>query len=129
MPVLSSKPLRPVTAAEVARFAADGVVHLPGILPTAWLDQLSGPVEEALVDPVTTTDMTALWAGMAETADPGGGRFLSAVDPWRHHEPIARFPTASPLPAIARTLLVAPRIHLYEVSPLLHEPATVARTP
>ncbi|SUZ80727.1 uncharacterized protein METZ01_LOCUS33581 [marine metagenome] len=128
MPVLSSKPLRPVTAAEVARFAADGVVHLPGILPTAWLDQLSGPVEEALVDPVTTTDMTALWAGMAETADPGGGRFLSGVDHWRHHEAFARFATASPLPAIAGTLLVADRIHLYEDSLLVKEPGTVART-
>ena len=59
MSVLPSEPLRPVTAAEVAQFAADGVVHLPGILPTAWLDHLSGPVEEALVDPVTTTDMAA----------------------------------------------------------------------
>ncbi|MCH2430866.1 MAG: phytanoyl-CoA dioxygenase family protein, partial [Acidimicrobiales bacterium] len=67
-------------------------------------------------------------AGMTEPADPGGGRFLSGVDHWRHHKAFARFATASPLPAIAGTLLVADRIHLYEDSLLVKEPGTVART-
>ena len=130
MSVPSAEPLRPVTDDEVARFVTDGVVHLPGILPTAWLDHLTGPVDETIADLTTTVDMTALGAGLGGTRDPGtdGGRFLSGVDHWLRHRAFAAFATTSPLPAIAAALMDAGRIHLYEDSVLVKEPGTVEAT-
>ena len=130
MSVPSAEPLRPVTDDEVARFVADGVVHLPGILPSSWLDHLTGPVDETIADPSTTVDMTALGAELGGTGDPesGDGRFLSGVDHWLHHRTFAAFATTSPLPAIAAALMDASRIHLYEDSVLVKEPGTVEAT-
>jgi|TARA_B100001105_G_scaffold221324_1_gene189048 ectoine hydroxylase-related dioxygenase (phytanoyl-CoA dioxygenase family) len=126
----SAEPLRPVTDDEIARFDADGFVHLPGILPTTWLEHLAGPVDETIIDPSTTVDMTALGAGLGGTEDPkaGGGRFLSGVDHWLHHEAFAAFATTSPLPAIAGVLMGARRVHLYEDSVLVKEPGTADPT-
>ncbi len=130
MPELPAEPLRAVTDAEVATFRNDGVVHLPAILPTAWLDHLAGPVEATIADPAVTTDMTALRDGLSDT-DPTSEprpRFLSGVDHWRHDPSFAAFATASPLPAIAGALLDAQRIHLYEDSVLVKEPGTTEAT-
>lgn len=130
MSPLSTEPLRPVTDDELARFVADGVVHLPGILPTAWLEHLTGPVDETIADPSITADMTALRAGLGGAGDKAeeGGRFLSGVDHWLHDSAFASFATTSPLPAIAGALMCADRIHLYEDSVLVKEPGTVEAT-
>ena len=133
---LPAEPLRPVTADEVASFRRDGVVHLPGILPTAWLDHLADPLERTLADAAVTTDLTSMGADLAAglgvdllTDDrTAGGRFLSGVDHWRHDEDLAAFAMRSPLPAIAGALLDATRIHLYEDSVLVKEPGTAEET-
>jgi len=130
VPDLPAAPLRPVTDDEVAAFRRDGVVHLPGILPTAWLDHLAGPVEATIADPTVTTDMTALRAGLSGDGDRpvDRPRFLSGVDHWRHDPAFAGFAIRSPLPAIAGTLLDAQRIHLYEDSVLVKEPGATEAT-
>ena len=133
---LPNSPLRAVTDNEVATFRRDGVVHLPGILPTTWLDYLDKPIERALVDRTITTDLTEMGGALAKglgaellTDDrTGGGRFLSGVDHWRHDDDFAAFAMRSPLPGIAGALLDATRIHLYEDSVLVKEPGTVEAT-
>ena len=126
MSVPTSDPLRPVTDDEVDAFARDGVVHLPAILPTDWLDLLVDPVEATIADPAVTTDMTALRTAVTGVSpdSAGTGRFLSGVDHWLHDPVFAAFATASPLPAIAAALMDADRIHLYEDSVLVKEPGT-----
>jgi len=119
-----------VTDAEVATFWRDGVVHLPAILPTPWLDHLADPVEATIADRSITTDMTALREGLSG-ADPTSEprpRFLSGVDHWRHDPAFAAFASRSPLPAIAGALLDAARIHLYEDSVLVKEPGSAEAT-
>ena len=133
---LPNSPLRAVTDNEVATFRRDGVVHLPGILPTTWLDHLDKPIERALVDRTITTDLTEMGGALAKglgaellTDDrTGGGRFLSGVDHWRHDDDFAAFAMRSPLPGIAGALLDAARIHLYEDSVLVKEPGTAEET-
>ena len=126
----TSEPFRPVTDDEIDAFARDGVVHLPAILPTEWVELLVEPVEATIADPVVTTDMTALRAAVADTPphSTGPGRFLSGVDHWLHDPAFAAFATASPLPAIAAALMDAERIHLYEDSVLVKEPGTAETT-
>ncbi len=129
MPDPNPDPLRPVADDEVAAFRRDGVVHLPAILATAWIDHLVDPVEATIADPTITTDMTALRSVVAGTPPPSGtGRFLSGVDHWLHDPAFATFATASPLPAIAGALLGAERIHLYEDSVLVKEPGSIETT-
>jgi ectoine hydroxylase-related dioxygenase (phytanoyl-CoA dioxygenase family) len=130
MPGPTAHPLRPVTAGEVAAFGRDGVVHLPAILPAAWIDHLVDPVEATIADPAVTTDMTALRATVSGASlDPDNtGRFLSGVDHWLHDPAFASFATTSPLPAIAGVLMDADRIHLYEDSVLVKEPGTAEAT-
>jgi ectoine hydroxylase-related dioxygenase (phytanoyl-CoA dioxygenase family) len=126
----TSEPIRPVTDDEIDAFARDGVVHLPAILPTKWVDLLVEPVEATIADPVITTDMTALRATVTDTPphSTGPGRFLSGVDHWLHDPAFAAFATASPLPAIAAVLMDAERVHLYEDSVLVKEPGTAEAT-
>jgi ectoine hydroxylase-related dioxygenase (phytanoyl-CoA dioxygenase family) len=126
----TSEPFRPVTDDEIDAFARDGVVHLPAILPTKWVDLLVEPVEATIADPVITTDMTALRATVTDTPphSTGPGRFLSGVDHWLHDPAFAAFATASPLPAIAAVLMDAERVHLYEDSVLVKEPGTAEAT-
>lgn len=126
----TSDPFREVTDDEINAFARDGVVHLPGILPTEWVDLLVEPVEATIADPAITTDMTALRATVTDVPphSTGPGRFLSGVDHWLHDQAFAAFATASPLPAIAAALMDAERIHLYEDSVLVKEPGTAEAT-
>ena len=131
-----ARPLRAVTDDEIDTFRRDGVVHLPAILPAVWLDHLAGPVDETIADRSVTVDMTELGASLATdfgvslvTDDrAAGGRFLSGVDHWLHHEVFAAFAIKSPLPAIAGTLMGADRVHLYEDSVLVKEPGTAEET-
>ena len=129
MPELPSAPLRAVTDDEVAVFRRDGVVHLPGILPNAWLEQLAGPVEATISDRTVTTDMTALRAELSDDVSVDHGpRFFSGIDHWHHDTVFAAFATRSPLPGIAGAVLDAAQIHLYEDSVLVKEPGTAEAT-
>ena len=75
-----------VTDADRRTYRRDGVVALRGVLPTTLVEALAGPVEQALADATTTTDLTAMGDALTGDADddPSRGRFRSGVDHWRH---------------------------------------------
>lgn len=111
------------------RYATDGVVALRGVLPIALVESMAAPVERALADPDTTTDMTELGAALGGTTPTAGqGRFRSGVDHWRHDAEMLAFATDSALPAAIASLLETPTLHLYEDSVLAKEPGTLEPT-
>jgi ectoine hydroxylase-related dioxygenase (phytanoyl-CoA dioxygenase family) len=116
---LPTEPLRPVTDAEVATFWRDGVVHLPGILPAAWIEALVDPVERVLASG-EVADLGAL----APDAAPDAPSFAGGVDHWRHDETMAAFSLASPLGPIVATLLRSDHVWLWEDSVLVKEPGS-----
>jgi len=109
-------PTRPVDAAEIESFWRDGVVHLPGVLPVEWIDALAGPVDR-VVWSGEATDMGSL----VGDSPPGAPAFAAGVDHWRHDETFRAFATASPLAAIAATLLRSEQVWLWEDSVLVKE--------
>jgi ectoine hydroxylase-related dioxygenase (phytanoyl-CoA dioxygenase family) len=126
-----TRPLREITAEEVAGFEEDGVVCLRGILPPAWLDQMAGVIESVLTHH-TSTDLTAM-AGRLGNAESNAmterrGRFIAGTDHWRHLPEFHRFATQSPLPLIAGRLMRASKVNLYEDSVLVKEPGATEAT-
>jgi ectoine hydroxylase-related dioxygenase (phytanoyl-CoA dioxygenase family) len=118
-----------VHEADRLAFLADGVVALRGVLPIDLVAALDAPVERALANEDTTTDMTALGAALTgDDADGDRGRFRSGVDHWRHDDDLLRFATASPLPELIAALLDTRTLFLYEDSVLAKEPNTLEPT-
>ncbi len=116
-------PLRSVTEEEIATFWRDGVVHLPGVLPTSWLDALAGPIETVL-----RTGEAADLGVLAADPRPSAPRFAAGVDHWRHDPVFAAFATSSPVPALAAALLRSTELWLWEDSVLVKEPGSPYRT-
>ena len=126
---------------QIEAFWTDGVVCLRGVLPAAWIARLEAAVEEVLAAR-DGTDLSALAsridaAGGAVLRDapaggaPGGsprGRFFAGTDHWRRNRIFRDFALASPLPAIAASLLRSRAVSLYEDSLLVKEPGTAERT-
>lgn len=118
-----------VSAADRQRYVTDGVVALRGVLPRSLIAAMATPVERALADERTTTDMTELGAGLrGETPDETTGHFRSGVDHWRHDPEMLEFATRSALPAVVASLLDTTELYLYEDSVLAKEPNTVEPT-
>lgn len=133
------EPLRAVTADEVDAFWRDGVVCLRSIMPSDWLRRMETPIDETIVDPTVTTDMSAMGGDLAaglgakvlvdeRTPDADRGSFRSGVDHWRVHPEFAAFATTSPLPEIVASVLRSDKVNLYEDSVLVKEPGTAERT-
>jgi ectoine hydroxylase-related dioxygenase (phytanoyl-CoA dioxygenase family) len=114
---------RAVTETEVDALWRDGVVHLPGVLPTSWIDALEAPVERT----VTTGELVDLGAYAAEPAG-DAPRFAAGTDHWRHDDTFRAFATASPLAAIAAAVLRSDAVFLWEDSVLVKEPGTPHET-
>lgn len=121
---------------EITAFWRDGVVCLRGILDPAVANALAEPVEEALVDPSTTVDMTAMGEALGRAgttvlvdqqvaaAGTRRGQFRSGVDHWRNHPAFADFACRSALPAVVAQVLQSDHVWLYEDSVLVKEPGT-----
>ncbi len=137
----ASRPLRPVTAEEIACFERDGVVCLRGVLPASWLARMAEPVEAEIRRAVDLSEMARRIEGsggraLADAAVEGDlaregrapGRFFAGTDHWRHEPAFHAFAAESPLPALAAALMRASRVHLYEDSLLVKEPGTVEPT-
>jgi len=131
--------VRPITASEVDAFWEDGVVCLRGVLDPRRLDEMSSPVEEALLakESADLSEMgRALKAsgesvptdGDGSTTGPSAGRFVSGVDHWRSQSEFRVFAADSALPAIVGALLRATKVNLYEDSVLVKEPGAIERT-
>lgn len=116
---LPIEPVRSVTEAEVEAFWRDGVVHLPGILPTSWLDALAEPLERVLSDG-GAVDLGVL----ADEPVAGAPAFTAGTDHWRVDDTFRAFATASPLAPIVAALLRSREVWLWEDSVLVKEPGS-----
>jgi ectoine hydroxylase-related dioxygenase (phytanoyl-CoA dioxygenase family) len=107
-----------VTHDEVEAFWRDGVVHLPGIIPTAWIQALVGPVERVLAQG-EAADLGAM-AGGGDVAP----AFSGGVDHWLGDETFRAFSLRSPLGPIVAALLRSQHLWLWEDSVLVKEPGS-----
>ncbi len=131
-----ARPVRPVTRAEIDTFWTDGVVCLRGVLDPHVLEEMSAPVEAALVakESADLSEMGRALAAAGETVTTDGsgaastGRFVSGVDHWRSQPEFRRFAAESALPAVVGALLRATKVNLYEDSVLVKEPGALERT-
>ncbi len=133
----STRPVRPITEAEVDTFWADGVVCLRGVLVPRVLEEMISPVEEALLakESADLSEMGRALAAAGESiatdadATTGStGRFVSGVDHWRSQAEFRAFAADSALPAVVGALLRATKVNLYEDSVLVKEPGALERT-
>jgi ectoine hydroxylase-related dioxygenase (phytanoyl-CoA dioxygenase family) len=138
--MVPSVPTRRVSDDEIEAFWRDGAVCLRGVISPEWIERMRAAVERALVDEVTTTDLSALGADLAQVGasvlnDPivaaagaPRGQFRAGTDHWKRDPDFAAFAQHSPLPHLVAQLLRSERVNLYEDSVLAKEPGTVERT-
>jgi ectoine hydroxylase-related dioxygenase (phytanoyl-CoA dioxygenase family) len=132
--------LREVTDAEVESFWRDGVVCLRRIIPPDLLEDMVGPVEEALMGTATADlsgmgDALEAGAGAERAVDAAvtasgipRGHFKAGTDHWLEQPEFLNFATRSPLPEIVARLLDSRNVYLYEDSVLVKEPGTQEKT-
>jgi ectoine hydroxylase-related dioxygenase (phytanoyl-CoA dioxygenase family) len=114
----------PVREEDVAAFERDGVVCLRGVIPRAWLERMTDPVERELAA-AHSADLTEMARRMDGGSGNGGtGRFVAGTDHWRRDADFREFASRSPLPRIAAALLRSEAAFLYEDSVLVKEPGT-----
>lgn len=119
MEQMTGEPLRAVTDDEVEAFWRDGVVHLPAILPLAWVRSLEAPVDR-VVGTGEAVDMGAL----ADDAPADAPAFAAGVDHWRHDDAFRAFALDSPLGPLVAALLGSEHVRLWEDSVLVKEPGS-----
>jgi ectoine hydroxylase-related dioxygenase (phytanoyl-CoA dioxygenase family) len=107
-----------VTDDEVEAFWRDGVVHLQGIIPIAWINALVGPVERVLAQG-EAADLGAI-AGERD----GAPAFSGGVDHWLGDETFRAFSLRSPLGPVVAALLRSDHAWLWEDSVLVKEPGS-----
>jgi len=132
-----------VSDAERETFWRDGVVCLRAVMPTAWLDRMAAPLDEALTSPATAnlsqmSDDLAAGVGATRLVDERvaaagaaglpRGHFLAGTDHWREQPEFLDFALHSPLPAIVAALLRSEHVMLYEDSVLVKEPGSEEKT-
>ena len=107
-------PSAPITEADRAAYAADGVVCLRGRLD-AWVEQLQRATDEVIADRRGTLEFTA--AGRP-------GRFAMASFMWRSHPVFRDFALRSPAAEIAGELMGSSKVNLFFDHLLVKEPGT-----
>ena len=124
------------TPGEIATFATDGVVCLPGALDPAVVHAMEQPVEHVLAS-TAVADLSEMGRVLetageqvprasAGTVTPGA--FASGVDHWREHADFAEFACRSALPRLVAGLLRSEQLWLYEDSVLVKEPGAREHT-
>jgi len=123
---------RSLRAEEIDAFARDGVVCLRGVIPAAWIERMSEPLERELSD-ARSADLSAIARSIersggetvaAPATGAAAGRFRAGTDHWRHDAAFRAFAVESPLPRIAAALMRSEAVYLYEDSLLVKEPGT-----
>ena len=150
-------PVRAVTAEEREAFDRDGVVHLRGIYPSDWVDQLEVHLDdvfdhrpERTMDQRSVTgesrdgirvDMVALSQGMraalpeVDLAIDGGrdaeltGRSIVETDAAFWHNGLRRHHTEGPLPEIVAGVTSSTKVNFYADQLFLKEAGSRVRTP
>lgn len=157
MKLPNPKPARPVTDEERQTFERDGVVHLPGVYPQAWVDYLtdqlvdifdersSRDADQRSISGHSTegirVDMVSLAEGLraarpeAALAIEGDqdsemtGRSLVETDASAWHTGMSAHNRLGPLPEIVADLTGTPKINFYSDQLFLKEPGSRIRTP
>ena len=109
-----------VTEAVVRTFETDGVVLLPGVIDSNWLDRLQAAVERDIAHPGPH------FHGY-RTRD-GRGGFHGSMRLWEHDTDFRDYCESSPLPAMAAALLKTDKVNLFYDQLFVKEPETPART-
>lgn len=153
----SPSPLRDITEQERTTFARDGVVHLPAIYPSDWVDYLEHQLTDIFDQQIERTmaqrsvtgastsgirvDMVALAEGMrasrpdADVAIEGGaeadlaGRSIVETDAAFWHAGIRHHHVAGPLPEIVAALTESSKVNFYADQLFLKEAGSRIRTP
>jgi ectoine hydroxylase-related dioxygenase (phytanoyl-CoA dioxygenase family) len=97
----------------------DGAVVVRGVVPPDWIERMQAAVEAEL-------------AGASPTAAEYGrvaGRFYGDFFLWLRNPAFRDFAFASPLPALAASLMASRRVNLFYDQLFVKEPGSVERTP
>ncbi len=112
---------REITAEQVERFATDGVVLLPAMFDSSWIDLLRAGLDNHLTAPTSRAriwdrdeaDRTMFWDSMA----------------WRQVPEYERFVFESPAAEIAATLLRSERVNFFFDAVFVRSPGSQFETP
>lgn len=110
-----------VSEDDVAAFARDGVVRVPGVLDTGEVDMARAAIDEVLRAP----------GRLAQVASGGDdpGRFFEDFRRWQDVQGIEQLATRSAVPAVAAALLRSEEVRFYHDHVLVKEGGTAQRTP
>lgn len=111
----------PVSAEDIERFAADGVVCLRAAIGQEWIERLREGVEHTLANP---SPRGRLWNRDGEGRE---SRYDSQV--WRTRQGYADFVLESPLGEIAGRLMQSSRVNFFFDAMFARSPGTQFRTP
>ncbi len=120
MTTAPAQPQRPVTADEVERFQADGVVKLAGLFGHEWIERMR-----------TMTDRSMAHRGdqVREYDTNQGGRFHANMFQWDVDRDLRAFVFESPAAHVAAVLMGSERVSFFFDHLLVKEPGTVNPTP
>lgn len=119
--MLSSAPLRPISAAEKAAYTTDGAVILRGVLPFDWIERMRVAVDRILAAPGA--------ASVEYTPQGKSGRYLGDFFVWMRDPDFRAFMAESPLPALAAQMMGASYVNFFYDQLLVKEPQTAEETP
>ncbi len=114
-------PTRPITPADRATYARDGVVHLAGMFDTDWIARLRAAIDRDMAQP------SAMAADFNAPGTPG--RFFGDMFMWTWDDDFRAVAFDSPAAAIAAALMGALHAHLFYDQLFVKEPGTTKPTP
>lgn len=150
--------VRAITPSEIEAFERDGVVHLKGVYPQAWVDALRVVLNEVFNRPVEAGDLLTLEGGKSaegsrvdivevaagfveqglpdhdvsadgSTDKPMRGRSLVETDVSNWSEAMRLHNLGGPLPEIVAALTRSTKVNFYSDQLFLKEPGSRVRTP
>jgi len=108
-----------VSQEQIDTFQKDGVLFLPGLIASDWIDRLRTAIERDIADPAP-----CFHGYQVE----GGGRFHGNMRLWETDPDFEDYCLHSPLPQMAATLLRVEEVQLYYDQLFVKEPESNAPT-
>ncbi len=118
---MNRHPLNAIGDADIAAYAADGVICLKAMFDADWIAAMGAAVDQAIAAP----------GPHAEDYEPAGGsgRFFGDLDIWQRQPAFRDFVLNSPAAEIAARVMGASQVNFFYDQLLVKEPGTEARTP
>jgi ectoine hydroxylase-related dioxygenase (phytanoyl-CoA dioxygenase family) len=113
---MNRRPLRAVSADDVARFKEDGAICIRQVFDKEWVQRMNVAVERLLGNPGPRA--------REATKSGGTGRFHMNVFMWRWDPDFRDFALHSPLAEVGASLLEADRVSLFYDQAFIKEPGT-----